>query len=450
MLFRVKKNILFTKAGKPLICLLLLVLIFFGIIPPGNAFAQNILEKKLSLEVRETRLSEVLEMIARSERINFSYNPADASYDQLVTYTATNQELGEVLKNILSVNNHDFRLVGSQIVVFRKSTERPPPQRIETTQTATIQAEAVTSPQVRTEEVIIPIGRTDTLIVRDTIIKVDTIIIRDTVIIEREVPRLARPEPPKPLKDNIFRIEPDRNNGWYITGYYHHMFAVQQYSTAPANAELKGLIEDAENPSWVNYSIGAEISFANRGMQYSSGLQYTHFSTPFDYSYQDIQGGFYRVDTVESYYILLHSDTTWYYFTDSVWIPSDIKGFYYSQINRLGYIEVPLQFAFNLYSGPDLKVYLKAGALFGLLINKKGSTISNQIGYPGIDYNELEFNPLVISYSVSPGIRYRINEWFDLNAELSFRQSLGGIIKDHPVTRTINAGGLRLGIIYYL
>jgi hypothetical protein len=179
-------------------------------------------------------------------------------------------------------------------------------------------------------------------------------------------------------------------------------------------------------------------------------LQFTHFSTPFDYSFQDIQGGFFRVDTVESYYILLHSDTTWYYFTDSVWIPSDKKEFFFSQINRLGYLEVPLHFGFNLYSGSDLKVYIKAGAMFGLLINKKGSTISDQIGYPGIDYNELDFNPLVVSYAVSPGIRYRINDWFDVNAELSFRQNLGSIIKNHPVGRTINGAGLRLGVIYYL
>src|SRR6187200_978838 len=64
-------------------------------------FAQNILNKTLSIEVNRQRLDNVLEILSNKGNFYFSYNSAVIKKDSLVSYSASNKTVKEILNAIL-------------------------------------------------------------------------------------------------------------------------------------------------------------------------------------------------------------------------------------------------------------------------------------------------------------------------------------------------------------
>jgi hypothetical protein len=412
-----------------------------------SLMAQENFNRTISFRASGEKLSSVLDRLSASENLNFSYNPAEKSFDAPVTYTATNKPLEAVLKEILALSGHDFRLIGGQIVIFSAIAESPVPRpstAIET-QVSTLQV-----PQTDTIRIEPVLPLRDTFYLRDTIIRVDTIIVRDTVIVEKEVPRTVKPERPSPLREDMFRFEPDRNNGWSIMPFYEHMIAFNQIKAVDGNNELLRLTEEAESISWLNQSLGIDARFSRNSWHFTTGLKYSRFTNRFNYEYELFEGGFFRTDTIDIYYTIPQTDTIWYYVTDSTWVPLSSRVFFYNRLNRLGYLEIPLMFGYNLYTDVNIRFWLNAGINAGILTNKNGIAIQGPEEFAGIEFDDLDFNPLVFSFSLATGIRYRVNDWADVSAEMVYRQHLNSILRNYQLEKRIGAVGLKIGLVYYL
>jgi hypothetical protein len=440
-----------SSTRNPLIKALSYLSVVFFFLLGMQVQAQDPLERKISFEASSERLTDVLDRLSATEKINFSYNPAEPSFSTIIDYKAAGKPLRVVLEDVLAMSGNNFRLVGNQVVIYainntaNTADEPTLTDQDEVPEPLPPRANVANQQEIAKDTVFIY----DESIVHDTIFLTDTLIIRDTVFI-REEARPVKPEHPKPLREGMFRTEPDRNNGWFLTTYYTHMWASSILSAAESAGELLHLVEESENTSWSNATYGVEITRSKQQFQFGSGLQFTKFSQPFQYRYEEVEGGFFVTDTIESYYLVSQNDTTWYYFTDSTWIPRDSREFFLNRRNQISYLELPLMAGFNIYSSQNLNIYLKGGLYLGLLINKSGNAIKNGNGYPGIDFKELEFNPLVMSYLLGGGIRYRIYKWFDINAELGYRRHVIPVIKNYPVEKRISAAGLKVGFIYYL
>jgi hypothetical protein len=407
--------------------------------------AQSDFNRRIDFQASGEKLTSVLGRLSANENLNFSFNPGDKSFDVIVNYKTTNTPLQTVLKEILILSGHDFRIIGGQIAIFSTSENNTPSRPAVVPQPVII---PVQEPDTAIEKILVPIR--DTILLRDTIIRVDTIFVHDTIIVEKEVPRSVKPERPTPLKENMFRFEADRNNGWSIMPFYSHMVAFNILKSGNGDDELLRLTNLAESNWWFNQSLGAEVRVVQNKWHISSGLNYTRFTNRFNYNYTLTEGGFFRKDTTDIYYTIPQMDTIWHYVTDSTWVPVNSLEHTFNRLNRLGYIEIPLYIGYNIYSDGNFRVWVNAGINLGFLLHKNGAAIQSNGEYSGIEFNELDFKPLVLSYAFAGGMRYRVNEWVDVDAGVFYRQHLQSVLRNSALEKRVGALGLKVGIVYYL
>lgn len=426
---------------------LLFCLFFSNLLLFSSLKAQHEFSRKVSFQAKGEKLTSVLERLSKTENLSFSYNPGEKSFDKPITYSTNNTALQTVLKEIFAISGHDFRLIGGQIVIYSVAAELAV-SNVHDSPVVRPLPDPEPLPDTVRAEVGVPVR--DTLYLRDTIFQVDTLILRDTIVVEKEVTRSTRPERPSPLREDMFRFEPDRNNGWSVMAFYKHMIPYNRLQSNGGEDELLSLTREAETMSGTNYGIGIDARFSRNSWHITSGLKYIKFTNRFNYRYYRFEGGFFQTDTIDTYYTLIQADTTWHYVTDSTWVPLNSREFVFNRLNRLNYVELPFIIGYNVYTDINLRVWLGAGMNIGVLTGKNGVAIQGSGDYTGVEFDELDFKPLVLSYNLTAGARYRINEWVDIAAELSYRQHLSPILNNFPLNRRIGAAGLKLGVVYYL
>jgi len=95
-----------------------LVLMSLVLIITINVSAQNILNKNIDIEVSRQRLDNVLEILSNKGNFYFSYNSSIINRDSLVTISAKNKTIKEVLDMLLG-NRYEYRESGNYIILRR-------------------------------------------------------------------------------------------------------------------------------------------------------------------------------------------------------------------------------------------------------------------------------------------------------------------------------------------
>src|SRR4051794_36252124 len=80
------------------------------------AAAQNLLNKTISLDVKAQRLANVLEIVSNKGNFYFSYNSNSIDQDSLVTLTAVDKTVRQLLELLLP-DNYEFRESGNYIII---------------------------------------------------------------------------------------------------------------------------------------------------------------------------------------------------------------------------------------------------------------------------------------------------------------------------------------------
>jgi hypothetical protein len=80
--------------------------------------AQNILDRKITLEVKQQRLDDVLAILSNKASFSFSYNSNILKRDSLVSVSAANKPVRQIL-NQLFANNYEFKESGNYVIVRR-------------------------------------------------------------------------------------------------------------------------------------------------------------------------------------------------------------------------------------------------------------------------------------------------------------------------------------------
>ncbi|GHB75231.1 SusC/RagA family TonB-linked outer membrane protein [Persicitalea jodogahamensis] len=89
---------------------------------------QDILDRKVSLDVRDAALSTALRELERSGQVKFSYNSRNLPLDETVTVRADNEILSSVLTRVLKPMNIKFMQVSNRIVLRREIALEKPDQ----------------------------------------------------------------------------------------------------------------------------------------------------------------------------------------------------------------------------------------------------------------------------------------------------------------------------------
>lgn len=408
-------------------------------------------DQKISVNIRDEKLKDVLEQLSSAQNLNFTYNASDDVFSSRITYSCTNKQAGNAIKEILALVGLRYKKVGNHQVIFHENETLEVPlhdgreilkdQVIEDEKTAII-------PDTVIKTIEKPVYITDTVIVRETLTRTDTVFLRDTIWIE---PSETSPRKTTRVRDlrNVFRFEPERENAWSVAFSYAQMAAGYAYLNGNFTGELKK-IRESEKTSFRNFSLGSSIQFHQDRFIVSGGIFLTGFSHSIRYTRDFSEGGFYNVDTLDIFYTINQSDTSWTYITDSLWVPLNREVNDYDRYNRIGLLESQLSAGYIIFAANDISVYLNAALRVGVPVWSDGITFSDEPDYQVSELDNDDLKKITAAYRFASGVRYRSGTWTDVFAEIFYRRHTSKIIESYPADRRLQAIGLNVGLVYYL
>jgi hypothetical protein len=399
--------------------------------------AQTDVQAEISVSFSGEKLSEVLQFLSESEQLNFSYAANDPAFDTRISYTADEQSLEKILVDILSEAGLAYKQIGNQIVLFkadRVNAETPEDEIREEANTEVSEGDTMA-------EVVVPAVemsyRLDTVFLMDTVYRVDTLRIIDTVFIEPEKPEKQEPSKIKELPVDYFQFGAERDKGWAMNIY-----------AAPVVCDFS-LVNGQKAFSLRSFSIGIDAVKLLERWNISLGARLSQFGQQFTQQYSVNMGGFYDTDTVDTYYTVINTDTSWYYVTDSSWVPVENREYSYDKVNKLGFLEFNLSASYDIYKSEKIRWYLKAGGQLSLLIYKNGIAIPGEDQAEVTDFDDIEFNYWNYSVTIGTGLKYKMADKVDFNTELYYAGYLNQLVPDYTMDTKFNAIGLKLGLIFY-
>jgi len=413
-----------------LFCLLLLV-------PALQAQSKEV--GNIDFEIDNEKISSALNRLANEAQLNFTYDAGDSLFETKVNYTAVNKPPLVILDDLLSNSNHNYKQIGNQIVIFKdkdNNQQLVSPEPESTEEIAAADGVIIAS-SYQIDTIFESI--TDTVFILDTVFKLqtDTLLITDTVFIEKEKPENPAKSKYKSKTIDYFNPQIARDYGW--SGGVFFAPVLSNFSLANQTNTL----------SIRNFSLGVEVSKAFNKWNVSAGLKLTHFGENFNYSYSVTEGGFFVTDTIDEYYTVTQSDTSWFYVTDSTWKPVDNQEYTYDINNRIGYLEFSASVSYDYFTNRKYRLYAKVGAQMGVLIYSSGIAIPDANEPEGVDFADINFSTTSYSILLGTGIKYRIHDHFDINSELYYFSNFNEVVIDYPISKKISGLGLKLGVIYY-
>lgn len=430
------------------------IIISLIIVSAFTANAQlSILKKNITITVVNQPLSDVLNRIAKQSSIKFSYNPVELSARRLVTIRANNEPLGKVLTQLLNNPALSFREMGNQVIIF-KPANQPVNDQVAEQVTPTL-AEKKAEPQPIEPKITVqtPVSDTvrkaifvryDTVFVRntDTLLKVDTIVLRDTIH----------------RFDTVFieKVTVPSQNNKAITGAKKSRFSVgvdySQYfgkavylDEGNSEAVLIEKIRSAESISYQNFSAGISANCDFKRIGLSSGLYFTRLGEMFTHEYVEQIGGYYRHDTVETYYTITGIDTAWYYITDSTWLNLDYKKYSYANSNAFRYLDIPLTVRLFIVKNDKVTIFIRGGAIAGIHLGSKAMLIDPD-NYKANWITSGMINPVVFSWLAGAGATFSISQNIDFTTEVFFRKQITPLLSGYPVDKKYQLPGIKAGL----
>ena len=392
----------------------------------------------INFKIDNETMSSALFKLAYVADINFSYDAGDSLFNAKISYSATDKQPLVILDEILDGTNHTFKQVGNQVVIYKNNKATPVPilpivSVAENTPSEELVDVATT---VNSDQIILV---HDTIFVSDTIVEIrtDTILIKDTVFIVKEKPQKQPTQKLKEIPVDYFNPVELREHGWSAEVFY-----------APIASSFS-LVRETNSLSVRNFSLGVEATKLLNRWNISGGVKLTHFAEKFNHSYSTSDGGYFVTDTLDEYYTVSQTDTTWYYVTDSTWKPIDNHEYNYNINNRIGYLEFVASVSYDYYTNRKLRLYAKVGIQAGVLIYSNGLAIPDADKPEGVDFANLKFSSMSYSALGSIGLKYRLNKSIDFNTELYYFRSFNDVVIDYPISKRISGIGLKLGLIYY-
>jgi hypothetical protein len=428
-----------------------LIALFFCFRPVA---AQNGENPIISFHAENENLGTVLTRLASLNIMNLSFNATDPSFERKITYAATSTPIRTILEDILSMTGHKSRKVGNHTVIFPSgSTAGVADDVIPDKAYDYSKSHAVPEIETRTGDTVIrvvevPVVIRDTLRIVDVVTKTDTVTIRDTVFIERPI-QSRRTRSGNFLRD-VFRFEPDREDGWALSFSYAQLLAGYNYSDSDDPDDALRQVKDAEPASLRNFSLAAAIRRNQGKFSFQTGARLTGFSNRFSYTDISTSGGFFEIDTLDVFYTVINGQQVFTYITDSTWIPLDRDALTYDRYNRIGLLELHLGMDYTFYAVEDIAVYVQGAFNAGVPLWLSGSTVQNVEGYPATELDKNVFEKWVYSYQAGAGVRYTLTNWTDIYGGLFYKRYLSPTTANHPLDRRLHGAGLKFGLLYYL
>lgn len=412
----------------------LLIFTFIFVFGIGKSLkAQTESNKLVNFNVENQSISSSIDKLAAEYNLNISYNASQVELNKKITYSAKAKTTTQIFHDLLANTGLTFKRLNNHVVIYKdpefvnSDTTTVLPIVIESRKYDTVYQTIIDT--ILVKDTVIN-WKTDTLVVKQT----DTLRFTDTVFINKR--RKNRNIDYK--NSELVRTSDPREDGMSV-----EIFGSLFGSVFPTNSENG-------NFQFRNYSLGASVTKIYNKFDIEATLKLTHFSDKFNNSYSISEGGFYQKDTIEEYYTIIENDTSWFYVTDSTWLPVDNKLYSFDVNNRIGYLDFGLAGLWKFYSSKNINFYAKLGVQTSILIYKSGTAITDAENKPeGIDFAGLEFRNALLSVNLALGSKYRLSKNIDLKSEIYYFNSLHNSVKNYPINSKIKGVGLSLGLVWY-
>lgn len=425
----------------------------------NQAVAQTVkLNDKISFSINNASVAEALDALTRVTGTTFSYNPDQLNSSKLVKVDMRDQKLIDVLEAILGPAKFGYRQMGNQIIIYsnRSNKDRETSTNEELSNNATPGALNASGAQLQNDTADDPVSkilqngmaqRKDTVFVvkeiHDTVRVTDIIVRIDTVYQKIQTPVAS---------EDIFHVilatelTPVYK---FDIGFSGTLFLSRAIYAAQVvyDDKLKEYKESFSNKTFSG-SAGVDLRVSYEKLTGGIGAALTLHSQKLDYNYLITKGGFFRKDTLDPYYTLNGSDTTWYYIVDSTYVPVDNELFNYKINNHIRYFELPLTLQYNV-GFRSMLLFVKGGIIPGFFIGSDGQQIKlDSNGIQSID--EIKAKPLVLSYLFGAGIAIPLSRKTIFSTSVSYRNHFSSIYEDFPIDTRFSSIGLSAGIVYKL
>jgi hypothetical protein len=435
----------------PVFRLLKTLLIILSVSFTGLLYAQNHLENRISFTAQNESLRSILGRLSDETGLNITYNASDRDFDRVISYTARDQKLHDVLNGVLGNIHHTFEQVGNHLVVIPKSDVNNNSSR--PNQSKTYNPDLVpertedTLPVMENKPPVTQILR-DTIFIVDTILRTERLIIRDTVFIERPPARdVTRPSS---LLRDLLGVEVSPRERWAVGLSYSQMLSGYYISGNETLSPDLQNVKDADRVSLRNFGLGAAIYYNTGNLSLAGNLGISSYSNRFLWSELFTTGGFNLIDTLDSFFTILQNDTIWTHITDTTWVPLESQEILFDRMNRFGFFEAGVSASWVLISGRNASWFASTGFQAGVPIWLRGQSIRDLEDYPAAEVDRDNFNSWVFAWTAGLGARFRLNPMSDVFAETRYKRYISEWSANHPLDRRMHGIGIRIGLIYYL
>ncbi len=388
-----------------------------------------------TFSVKNEKISDAIIKLSNQSNLNFSYDASDETLNKKITYTATGKTVTAILDEILKETGNTFKRIGNQIVIYKSTKNenavgnkisKPAKKTVDSRKTENKQPPLVKT-VLKTDTLLV----IDTVILRDTVLRIDTVRVVDTVIIKKEKPK---PRKPKSFPVDYFNMQESREKGWAATVYYAPLLTRFTFT------------QEEKPLSFRSFMLGANAVYLKSNWDITFGINLSHFANRFAFSHTVTQGGFYLADTIDAYYTVTGTDTSWYYVTDSVWQPLETYREGYDKTNRVGYLELGLSAAYKFYKTKNKILYLRMGVHSGFPVYKHGTAIVNS---EPVDFDGLTFGSPIFSAFAGAGIKYKLNSSVDATGEAFYTKYFQSMTDGLPSKIYPDNIGFKIGLVFY-
>lgn len=433
-------NILFEKRNarrNELRWLPLLLLFFLALIRPQQLQAQTF-NPLISFSVESCSLDRALEKLFADYELNVAFSKAELSKIRIDSYSCSYKSVEEVLTDLLEGTDYGFKKIGKQYVIRKNQQLANDPEA------------TVTPPIDPQAEIIKPkrdtiVSKTDNIIrIYDTVQIIRSVMRYDTVVrIQHEV-----------KTDTVYTVKYQgwqipwpkfKNNGWFITPYVALGSAQFKHEVDMPKPE-NGLVEVV--PSLV-YGLGLDGGYKYNRLSGGVTLGYRSVRYRFLLEQTLYSGDYYVNDTLDTYYVMHETDTTYHYILDSTYIPLTTTNYAYRDVNRLDYLTVGVFAAYDFVKLEHFRAFAKAGASVDFLVNYAGSLNATESPYHAPISKE-QVASVRFSYYGGLGVAWKVANRIEFVPEVHYRVTNGSLYRaDFPFDIRMRLWDFRLGMTYY-
>ena len=433
-------NILFEKRNarrNELRWLTLLFLFFLALIRPQQLQAQTF-NPLISFSVESCSLDKALEKLFADYELNVAFSKAELSKIRIDSYSCSYKSVEEVLTDLLEGTDYGFKRIGKQYVIRKNQQLANDPEA------------TVTPPIDPSTEIIKPkrdtiVSKTDNIIrIYDTVQIIRSVMRYDTVVrIQHEV-----------KTDTVYTVKYQgwqipwpkfRNNGWFITPYVALGSAQFKHEVDMPKLE-NGLVEVA--PSLV-YGLGLDGGYKYNRLSGGVTLGYRSVRYRFLLEQTLYSGDYYVNDTLDTYYVVHETDTTYHYILDSTYIPLTTTNYAYRDVNRLDYLTVGVFAAYDFVKLEHFRAFAKAGVSVDFLVNYAGSLNATESPYHAPISKE-QVASVRFSYYGGLGVAWKVANRIEFVPEVHYRVTNGSLYRaEFPFDIRMRLWDFRLGMTYY-